>query len=68
MNKNLISYDKQTAYTHKSIFNVGEEVKHQDETVGTAIIESFDWSKTHEGEILVTTTEGTTHLDFLVKI
>lgn len=69
MNKNLLSFDKKIAYTHGNKFYVGEEVTHQDKSGALkAIILSFDWSDTHEGEVKALTTEGSAHLDFLEKI
>ena len=49
-------------------FKIGEEVVHQDETVGTAIIESFELSKSHAPEIRANTNKGYAHIDFLLKL
>lgn len=67
-NQNFISVDQRTAISsYQEYFTVGETVTHQDTTVGQAIIHSFV-PEVISNEVLVRTSKGIAHLDFLVKI
>jgi hypothetical protein len=67
-NQNFISVDGKTVRnSYGEYFTVGEIVKHDDDTAGSAKIESFELN--HEkNEIKVHTDRGYAHIDFLIKI
>lgn len=66
--KNYISTDGLTAMAGLGDFyEVGEEVKHQGAGDEVATIISFE-HEVEMNEVKVTTTKGTCHLDFLVKL
>lgn len=67
-NQNFISANGKTARDSLgTFFTVGEEVKHQDESVGTAVIQRFE-PIPDRNEVRVHTNKGYAHLDFLVKL
>lgn len=66
--QNFISIDGKTARSsYGDFFSIGEVVAHQDSEVGEATITSFTGDKA-KNEIIVDTTKGFAHLDFLVKL
>ncbi len=66
--QNFISVDGKTARnSYDYFFTVGEIVKHDDNTAGEAIINSFELDK-GRNEIRVNTDKGYAYLDFLVKV
>lgn len=69
MNKqNFISVDGKTAKNSYDVyFTIGEIVSHQDTTVGTATILSFELDERYN-EINALTDKGHAHIDFLNKI
>lgn len=65
--QNFLSVDNQIARdSYGDFFSVGEEVGHEGAD-NVAIIQAFSIDKDSE-EVLVHTTRGTAHLDFLVKL
>ena len=66
--QNFISVDSETVRnSYGDFFAVGELVEHEDESMGRAIIISFD-AALDENEITVHTDKGFAHLDFIAKI
>lgn len=67
-NQNFISTDGLTARnSYGDFFSVGERVGHQSENAGTAVITRFEAVK-KDNEITAFTTEGSAHLDFVIKL
>ncbi len=65
---NFISTDKTLARdSYGEYFKVGEVVEHEDDTVGSATILSFEIDEEYN-EVKVITDKGWAHLDFLVKL
>jgi hypothetical protein len=66
--RNFISCDSSVARnSYGEYFSVGEEVSHDDETVGSAYITGFEIDDAYN-EVKVLTSKGYAHLDFLRKI
>ena len=66
-NQNFISTDFRTVRnSYGNFFTIGEEVEHEDDEAGKAIITGFGLD-IPSNEIMVYTTKGFTHLDFVVK-
>jgi hypothetical protein len=66
--QNFISVDKKSARnSYGDFFTIDERVGHQDHEVGTAKILGFEVDSS-VNEVVVTTDEGTAHLDFLTKL
>lgn len=74
MKKHFIALDKRSAIIYETVtgnihfFEVGDVVKHDDDTVGLATIVSFEESHDYPGEVKVNTTSGYAHLDFIIKL
>ena len=67
-NQNFISVDGKTVRnSYGEFFTVGEIVKHENNSAGTAKIHSFE-PIIDRNEIRVHTDSGYAHIDFLVKI
>lgn len=65
--QNFISVDSKTVRnSYGDFFTVGDEVSHQDESVGTAIIISFEVDA-YKNQIVANTSKGYAHIDFLVE-
>lgn len=68
INGNFISANKEVAInSYGIVFNVGELVGHEDETAGTATIESFEFDD-RTMEIKANTSLGFAHIDFITKL
>jgi hypothetical protein len=50
-------------------YEVGETVAHQDESAGTAVIQSFEWNPSNSDTVIrVHTDKGYADIDFLEKV
>lgn len=65
--QNFISVDGKTARnSYNEFFSVGETVKHEDDSAGSATILRFEVDK-EMNEVKAHTDKGYSHIDFLVK-
>lgn len=68
LRQNFLSMNGKVARdSYGNFYKVGETVSHEDQTVGEAVILSFEPNEDID-EVKVITTKGYAHLDFLTKV